>query len=121
MSMAHNPNSVLAHTWTTFLTRHDTKDGREVQMPEWVCDHACRNVDLTDAAAIRRDPDGWRVCNAYAFDETIEDEPMDIDEARDLADSYNRARGVVPLVIPRSWAIVDAPAPTTPTPSDLRG
>lgn len=95
--------------WTDFVTYHETKDGRPVEMPEWVCDYACRNVDLSDAAAIRQDADGWRVCNAYAFDETIHPEAMDKEEAQAAADEYNRERYVVPLVIPADWGLAGLP------------
>lgn len=82
-------------------------------MPQWVMDHACANVDATDAAAIRRDADGWRVCNAYCWRDPVsglddDDAYDDIEEARMVADRYNRERWILPLVIPASWAIVGA-------------
>jgi hypothetical protein len=99
--------------WLDLVSICETKDGREVRMPEWVCDYACTNVDGSDGAAIRKDPDGWRLCNCYLFlDDLDDDVHADIAEAQRAADAYNEARGLVPFVVPSTWAILsldDAP------------
>jgi hypothetical protein len=93
--------------WADLVTVHESKRGERVEMPEWVLDHACSRVDATDAAAIVEiSPDEWCVCNAYLIDDTIDSGPRSRADAIKIADSYNEARGVVPLVVPAAWAVL---------------
>ena len=106
---AKSSGDLVALGWTDHVRIEETKAGREVRMPEWVLDFACANVDGASAAAVRKDPDGWRVCDAYLCSDAsydFDDEAMDYDDACGRADEINRERGVVPLFIPSSWAIV---------------
>ena len=95
--------------WGKHRCDEEDKQGRRVQMPEWVMADACRNVDACTAAAIVEvAPDVWAACNAYDAEPLWDCEPCDITEARMDADRHNRERDVMPLVVPASFAIIGA-------------
>ena len=97
----------LPDGWGKHRCDEEDKQGRRVQMPEWVMDDACRNVDAcTAAGVVEIEPDVWVACNAYDAIPLWDCEPGTIEEARRDADRHNAERGVVPLVIPASWAIM---------------
>lgn len=99
--------SVHAHGWTTFLCTEEDKQGRELRMPQWVMDHACRNVDACEAAAVRAEHGGgFRIVCAYLSEELDGDVYDHVEDAQDIADLWNDDHGVEPLVVPRGWAVV---------------
>jgi hypothetical protein len=93
--------------WGAHRCDEEDKQGRRVQMPEWVMDHACRHVDASMATAIVEvAPDEWVACDAYTAEPLWNCEPGAIEDARQDADRLNVEHGVVPLVIPSSWAVL---------------
>lgn len=102
--------NVINAGWTTYICIEEDKQGREVRMPQWVMDHACRHVDASTAVAVRVDPDGYRVVNAYLS----EDEGLEpfgtIEEAIEVADDLNEERGIGPLVLPSNFVIIGGAA-----------
>ncbi len=103
-------DDVESQGWTTYLVREETRDGREVQMPQWVMDHACANVDASRGAAVVADGDGgWLVTNCYDWNDALSGPYDDLNDARRACDNINDDAGIRPFVIPAHWAVIIAP------------
>jgi hypothetical protein len=106
--------NVVSQGWGEFMCTEEDKAGRTIRMPQWVMDDICRNVDASNLAAVRTEEDGrYRIVDAYLSEELDDEVYDDFVEATLAADRYNDDRDSGPLVLPRSFAIINAPGKVT--------